>query len=227
MNTAKNYPTTGVILASGEGSRLKEVSASLGVPKHLFPIGNTTIIERLIRDMAGVCQEILCITQKHHEELCLKMIQKNNYQIPVRIIAKTERGFGGDFLAMHHASCEHIALTMGDLIFPDKVVSGFIAKSQDSRSKAILALDSTTIHVPRFPTIVDFRVVMAAFPKPFLQEIIGLNPESLRSMGWAVLRYLAKGQIRLSFLKTLFNVNTPQAYQQALAFFQDQNFKPS
>ena len=38
---------TGVILASGEGSRMSELTEKMGLPKHLFPLGGEAVIARL------------------------------------------------------------------------------------------------------------------------------------------------------------------------------------
>ncbi|MEI8348023.1 MAG: NTP transferase domain-containing protein [Pseudomonadota bacterium] len=212
-----NFNTTGFIFASGEGSRLKELVQSLGLPKHLFPIGNTTIAGRLATQLSNTCQEIVCVTQEAQVQQCQESFK--SLPFPVKVIAKSKKGFRGDFEALTTATHEHIVLTMGDLIFPDSEVDLFVQKSQINREQAILAFDADRIKVPRFPTVVDFRIVMTAIPKNLLSELIPLNPESFFSIGFAFVRNYFKNRVSMALVKTLYNVNTPESYEEAKAFF--------
>ncbi|MBF0361698.1 MAG: NTP transferase domain-containing protein [Oligoflexia bacterium] len=208
------FPTTGIILASGEGSRLKEQTKLLGVPKHLFPIGNSNIVNRLAQQFSLSCQEIICITSKEHQQI----FQNNFKTLPfaVKVISKEEPGFKGDFLATTNAQNHHIILTMGDLIFPDGEINSFVYQTQNNNKKnqAVICLDRQQIKK------IDLRIVMCSYPKTLLEKIIPLNPESLLSVGTAFLKNFFQGNVTLNLATTLFNINTEDSYHQANTFFQ-------
>ncbi|MBF0299654.1 MAG: NTP transferase domain-containing protein [Oligoflexia bacterium] len=209
------YKTTAVILASGEGSRLKETTEQLGIPKHLLSIGKTNIINRLVHEFSLCCDEIICITTKQYFE----QFNRNFQQFPfeVKVICKSDLGFKGDFLATANASNEHIILTMGDLIFPLGEIDNFVKNTQKYNQKncAVICLDRGQIK--KF----DFRIVMTSYPKSLLKKIIPLNPESLLSVGSAFIKNYFQGYVTLDLANTLFNINTNESYNEAKTFFKN------
>jgi molybdopterin-guanine dinucleotide biosynthesis protein A len=206
----KGTKSTGIVLASGEGSRLRELSQILGLPKHLFPLGDSTSVGRIAHAMAPLCQEVLCLTRQ--EENALFGQKLSALPFPVRIISKEQQGFRGDFLAAFQSTSDHIVLTVGDLIFPDGELQNFILRAQKKPEKIFLAIDAQTWK--RF----DFRIVAAALPKKFLEELIPLNPESFWSIFWAFLKNFRR--VKLALVQTLFNLNTPEVYAQAKTYFE-------
>ena len=61
---------TSVIFASGKGERMKEVTSSLRVPKHLLPLPQgETPVTRLAKQLTEFSQRIICIVEKGQKEL--------------------------------------------------------------------------------------------------------------------------------------------------------------
>lgn len=213
--------TTGIILASGEGSRLRELSDSLNLPKHLFPIGETSIIGRIINDMVEVCDQIICIVPPENIEKFQKDIASTS--CCVEVIAKSSPGFRGDFEAAFKATKhKHIILTVGDLVFPDGEVRKFSERVSQKPDCAFLAFDSSVLWSFKFPTFLHFRIVMASLSKDILNDILGLNPESFWSVATVFMKYFLKNRVRSTTLGTLFNINTPESYYQAKNYFDNE-----
>ncbi len=214
----KNEGTTGVIFASGEGSRLAQLSQQLGVPKHLFPLGNSSIVERIVAELSKRCQQIVCITNAEH---CAKFQQVfANSPYTVEVVAKEGQGFHGDFMtAFHKAKYDHIVLTVGDLIFDDGVLDKFVEMAQKKRSKALLTFDSERLQPLAFPPLLDFRIVATSAPRDVLREIADLDPESFWSVTARFCKFFARNRVALRFIPTLFNINTPENYLMAKEFF--------
>jgi len=207
--------TTFIILASGEGSRLKSLTDALCIPKHLFPIGKTTITERIFAEASPLCEQLLVVTPPKWEDTFKKKLGS-----PVQVSAKKGNGFQGDFLAAcEQATNEHLVLTAGDIIFPDNELKKFITSAQNNPDKIFLGLDSRRILIPKFPTVVDFQIVGMAMPKRILLENISTHPESFIAMTRAFLGHLISGRMRIRMMKTLFNINTPESYEEAKLFF--------
>ncbi|MBF0366309.1 MAG: NTP transferase domain-containing protein [Oligoflexia bacterium] len=211
MDHKQKIKTTGVILASGEGSRLKTLSKTLGVPKHLFPIGNATIITRIANELHQSCDELLCITKESY----LPQYREAFKLLPfaIKVISKEAPGFRGDFMATKEAKYDHIVLTVGDLIFPEGELTRFVTLAKSKDPKALICLDQGQLKK------LDMRIIMASYPKSLLSEVLPLNPESLASMSFAFLKNFLRGRVALALSKTLFNINTEESYQKAKEFF--------
>ena len=124
-----NYGTSGVIMASGEGSRMRFLREITGIPKHLLPVGDTTIVSRTASEMSQCCDELICIVPPHFQSHFETEFQSKG--LPVRVIPKMIQGFKGDFTAASQsAKFENILLTVGDIIFPDREITAF-KKSTD------------------------------------------------------------------------------------------------
>ncbi len=52
-----------------------------------------------------------------------------------------------------------------------------------------------------------------------LKEISDLNPESFTQVSSRFFKYMLRNKVRPTFLKTLFNVNNEESYQQAKDYF--------
>lgn len=216
---SNKHKRTGVVLASGEGSRLKTLSQTLGLPKHLFPIGKTSIIGRLFLEMSQCCHQLICVVRKEHADIFRRELDKLPLQI--QLVVKQEKGFKGDFLAiLQAAENQEVFITVGDLIFPDLEIIHFMEKSESNNDKVILGLDKFGFSTLKFPTIFDFRIVAALLTRKVLQDILDLNPESFKDVIFRFLCYLIKNRVRPALLKTLFNVNTPESYQKVISYFE-------
>lgn len=210
---------TGIILASGEGSRLKSISDELGLPKHLFPIGNQSILGHIAFELSKSCEQIIVITK----DGLLEKFQDEASRLPfeVEIHSKNGTGFQGDFsAAFENSRNESIVMTVGDLVFPEGEIERFIEKADRVPNKLLLAFDRGQLIVPKFPTIVDFRLLMTAMPKSLLKEILDLNPESFKEVGGRFLKFLFAGKVKPTTQKTLFNINTPESYARARHYFE-------
>jgi len=210
--------TSGVIMASGEGSRMHFLREMTGLPKHLLPIGHTTIVSRTATEIAQCCDEIICITPPHFQHHFETEFHSKN--LSVRVIPKTIQGFKGDFTAAaQSAKYRDILLTVGDIIFPDNEITAFKNRTDNDHNKLVLAFDKQRLRVLKFPTIVDYRMVLARMPVDILKNLIGINPEALLEVIRHSVRLLLQKQITFALVNTLFNVNTIQAYHQAKAYF--------
>jgi molybdopterin-guanine dinucleotide biosynthesis protein A len=212
------YKMTGVILASGEGSRMRALSKETGLPKHLFPLGKTTVISRIAQDLARFCDEVICIIPAPYITHFSKELQE---RIPgVRLAVKKIKGFKGDFTAAYEESkYDHILLTVGDLVFPDGEIEIFAHKADLFGEKLVLAFDRNRLRVLKFPTIIDFRMILARLPREILKTVIELDPESPVSVVKGMVRLIIKNKLRVIFSRTLFNLNTPEVYEKAKSFF--------
>ena len=200
-------------MASGEGSRLKELSRILGCPKHLFSIANKTVAGRIASELSQCCNQVICITQNHHVHKFEQEFKKLPF--PVEIISKKHDGFKGDFeCASEKARYDHVIVTVGDIIFPEHEIINFAIKTQKKRDKFIVAFDKGQL------TKFDLRMVMFATTKTMLKEIVDLNPESYLEVIKRAFYYLLKNKTRFAFVKTLFNINTPEAYLAAKKHFE-------
>jgi len=83
----------------------------------------------------------------------------------------------------------------------------------------VLAFDKKRLKVLKFPTIVDFRMVIAFMPKDILKFLIKLDPESPLSVLKSIIMLFVKNKIRIILARTLFNLNTPEAYEKAKKYF--------
>jgi len=201
---------SGVILASGEGSRMRQLSAQLQLPKHLFPLGSTSVLGRLIGQMQGLCQEILIITSAAQEKVFTQHLQNITSSVPLRLLIKQENGFKGDFAAINAAQQDNLLLTMGDLVFADHILATLAQQTTPN----VIAIDRTT--APHF----DFRIIGGKIQKELLTQLKGINPESFWPMFKLVLGQIWQRKGKIIFLPSLFNLNTPAAYHKAVAYFQ-------
>ena len=203
-------PLSGVILASGEGSRMRQLSAQLHLPKHLFPLGSSSVVGRLIRQMQGLCSEILIITSPAQAAVFTEHLAQISSAIPLRLQVKQTAGFRGDFAAMAAAQQDNLLLTMGDLVFDDRMLPTLAQQTAPN----VIAIDRTTsLHF-------DFRIIGGKIQKTLLTELSSVNPESFWPMLKLVARQIWHRKGKITFLPSLFNLNTPAAYQKALAYFQ-------
>ncbi|RMD60264.1 MAG: hypothetical protein D6828_00240 [Nitrospirae bacterium] len=205
---------TGVIMASGEGSRMSYMRALTGLPKHLLPIGSSTPVSRIAKELSVFCEEVLCIVPLGLKSVFYEEFKRR--ELDVKVYEKEERGFRGDFIkACEKANFSNIILTVGDIVFPDGEISSFIERAEDTPDKIVIALDRRRLRILKLPTILDFRMVLASVPKDLLFEYRNINPESILSMFNIILRFITKNRIRFLLSNVLFNINTPSEYYRA------------
>ncbi len=211
---------TGIILASGQGSRLRAVSEKLGIPKHLFPVGDKSLLERTATELSKHCDQIVVITKEEDREKFEQEISK--FPFSVEVFVKSQDGFRGDFIEAYRcAKNKSVVITVGDLIFPDNEIAKFIKRADKACNKMVVAFDRTTIFKIRFPTVVDFRLLMAVMPKEMLKDIIELDPESPHQVLFKFLKLLIKKKLKPVLQKSLFNINTPESYESAKKYFEN------
>lgn len=194
---------------------LREIS---GLPKHLLPIGDTTIVSRTASEMALCCDELICIVPPNFQSNFENEFQDKG--LSVHIVPKMIQGFKGDFTAASQsAEFDNILLTVGDIIFPDNEITAFKYRTNSARNKLVLAFDRKRLRVLKFPTIIDYRMVLARMPVEILKNLIDVNPEAPIDVVRNIFRLLLKKQITFALVNTMFNVNTIQAYHEARAYF--------
>ena len=202
-------PLSGIILASGEGSRMRQLSEQLHLPKHLFPLGPTSVVGRLIKQMQGLCQEILVITSPPHASVFKQHLASISSAVPLRLEVKQASGFRGDFMAMAAATHPQLLLTMGDLVFSNQILATLAAQ----KATNVIAIDRTTsLHF-------DFRILGGKIEKELLLQLKEINPESFWPMFRLVTQQIWHRKGKIIFLPSLFNLNTPAAYQKAVEYF--------
>ena len=194
---------------------LREIT---GIPKHLLPVGDTTIVSRTASEMSQCCDELICIVPPHFQSHFETEFQSKG--LPVRVIPKMIQGFKGDFTAASQsAKFENILLTVGDIIFPDREITAFKKSTDSAYNKLVLALDRKRLRVLKFPTIIDYRMVLARMPVEILKNLIDINPEAPFEVIRHIFRLLLTKQITFALVNTLFNVNTIDAYHKAKTYF--------
>jgi len=206
--------TTGVIMASGEGSRLRPVTQMLGLPKHLLPLGETSSVALIIKELKRSCNQIILVCGKDEKNIFEDKIL--NIDKNIEIISKDTSGFAGDYLiAYKHAKNEHIVLTVGDIVFKKDELIRIIKKSQANFPKFTLVFDRHQII-----SKLDFRMVAASTNKEMLQMIMKINPESFKEVSSNFARLFLQNKVRAAFAEVLFNLNTPESYDLAKKYFE-------
>jgi molybdopterin-guanine dinucleotide biosynthesis protein A len=188
---------------------MQELSQKLQLPKHLFPLGKSSVLGRLIQQMQAVCSEILVITSAAQEAVFQEHLGKMGHPIPLRLQIKKDEGFAGDFKVMAAAYEAQLLVTMGDLVFAPHVLPTIAAHQGPN----VIVIDRTT--APHF----DFRIIGGKIQKNLITKLQQVNPESFWPMFKLVASEVLRGRGKVTFLPSLFNLNTPQAYQQAQAYF--------
>jgi len=215
MASIKNKEITGIILASGEGSRMAVLSQSFGLPKHLFPLasdpGNHPVA-RLYNQLKEQCQEVLCIVPEKWQHAYRSRRELDG----LKIVVKTEAGFHNDFrLVLENASFAYLMLAVGDILYPDTFFSSFYYKAtqaqRTSREKIVLALEKNRLL--RLPP--DIRMLAMYGPRTTMDQLRNLNPELAASFLQHALRLLLQRRLAFTYMDSLFNLNRPEDYERA------------
>ncbi|OFZ25020.1 MAG: hypothetical protein A2381_13180 [Bdellovibrionales bacterium RIFOXYB1_FULL_37_110] len=206
--------TTGIIMASGEGSRLRPITQKFGLPKHLLPLGNTSSVALIIPELRKCCNQIILVCGKDEKNI---FEEKISLIAPdVEIIPKDHTGFAGDYLIAHqYSKNEHIVLTVGDIVFKKHELPRIIHKVQMNFPKFTLVFDRRQII-----SKLDFRMVAASTNKEMLQMIMQINPESFKEVSYNFIRLFLQNKVRASLADVLFNLNTPESYDLARKYFE-------
>jgi len=206
----KSYDT--VILAGGEGTRIKELSAELRKPKHLFPLGNENPTSRLARQLEPFSERIFCAVNAGQKALFQKELPKY-----VEVVEKTE---GKPFLSdinevLKKPTLEDLIITTGDLIFSDEEIERTF--NNKLKSLQIITDSDEMLSLPMRFAILP-REILVRFCE---QEV---NPEKIGSVLKFLFRNLVfeilKGEVGISSIKTIANLNTPDDYWEVLQNFQ-------
>lgn len=203
---------TGLILAAGEGKRMKPLRESMGVPKQLLPLPNgETIAGRLATSLGKKCDQIICaIRSEADREQFAQALSVAG--VPVQIHVKQNPIEYTELAEIAHAFplTGNIIQTNGDLIFPDGVVEGFIDRYGDcdyfvrgregNRANQSGALDIFNSRISVLPA----------------RELALFSPLNKRHAVVALALSLILN--RVDKVPTLFNVDTPEDYQRACEY---------
>lgn len=214
------HKVNGIILASGEGSRLAKKSRQFGLPKHLLPIGESSSIGMLIEEMRCCVERISIVIPEKWQRVYESAPFAGDKDI--HFLMKKSGGFSEDFrLASQCSGRDWNLLAVGDIIFPAGELRKFYTKFIDSggfnsfasRGKMLhLGLDRDRLRTLFWPTVVDVRMVAAMVHRDFFAKLQSVNPES----PLAVLSFFIRGfwgrRISISPLKTRINLNTDADY---------------
>jgi molybdopterin-guanine dinucleotide biosynthesis protein A len=201
---------TGIVLASGKGSRMEPLTKELGVPKHLLPIGEETLITRICHQLSHDCEVVLHTCPIEHEDAFKKALQDEELKVAT-IIAR--EGFLGDFtVILKHLkqSTTRIAIVTGDLVFDDEQLKRFLEKSKKRGKTIVLGLRNGDAK------LIDPAISAISFPLDFLEEVIkqNINPENIKEVILFALKQVFQRGIIIRHLPVLANINTPQDYNE-------------
>lgn len=207
-----NNKTEGVILAGGEGSRMKPLLEKLEIPKHLLPVGNETSATRLARQLKPFCDKIFCVAREATIDIFKQRFAENG--LNVEVIGKVDdiKPFVRDFevLQKNISQNSQIMLIDGDLVFSSKEISHFCKKAQETNNP-LLCLERKAIFKG------DFAIRCSAFSAAFLDKILEheLNPNDWKSLFRFMLKIIFSEKPKITFVNTIANLNTPEQYYRA------------
>ena len=203
-------PITALILAAGEGSRLKSYCQEKGLPKHLLPLPNReTIIGRLAKSLVKDCDEIVvAIKYEEHKPLFEQELTKyiNNFTVFVKTPNNQE--YSEIKEASKFITNNLVVQTNGDLIFADGVIEDFLNRNKN-KNYFYRGREGNNKNTAGFFDIFNSRI--SILPKSDLEKFNYDNKIY-------VIRNLLKSLIlnRVEKVPTLFNVDTLEDYKKAL-----------
>lgn len=202
---------TAVILASGKGSRMNDLSAA-SMPKHLRVLPNgQTIVGRVAESLAPVCDRMICtILSEEHRAAFEKAFERVNR--PVEIVVKETPG---EFTEIPQVSklIDHgnIIQTNGDLITADGVLADFVLKYGD-RNHFFRGREGNPENKRGYFDIFNSRI--SVVPQHIFREFSSTTKlKALLRLGVSLILG------RVAKVPTLFNIDTPQDYQKACEYF--------
>jgi molybdopterin-guanine dinucleotide biosynthesis protein A len=195
---------TGAILAGGNSRRMD------GVNKALLPFGNERILERQIRSMKELCDEVILVTNE--PRLFLPIVGSS-----IRIITDFMKGqgpLGGMHAAFTLSRHSDIWVVGGDMPFiSSEAAERMWQIKQQQRCMAVVPLLEGETH----PLHAVYDKRCASYAAQQLEAGNNKVKDLLGGVTHCLLEQEGFGSLR-SDPSFVFNVNTPQDYKEALAY---------
>jgi NDP-sugar pyrophosphorylase family protein len=127
------------IIAAGLGERLKQ--GGVVIPKPLIPIGNETLIARVIRAAGHVkATSVVCIVNGLKPEVA-DYLRSSSWPIPVEVIVKTTSGSMESLLTLApFLQDEPFLLFTVDTVFEFRSLERFLVEARELKGHGALAL---------------------------------------------------------------------------------------
>ncbi len=120
----------GIILAAGEGKRLRPLTASM--PKVMIPVGNRPILQYVIESMASSgIREISIVVGYHSEKIKQYFGNGRNFGVEIEYIMQ-EKQLGTAHALYQAKTDEDFILVPGDNIISDECIKGLIKKDNNT-----------------------------------------------------------------------------------------------
>jgi choline kinase len=229
-----------IIIAAGQGSRLWETTDR--VPKTLLPLGNGTVLSRIVANFAAVGVEEFVVVVGFRSEFIVEYLERNNHfgkRFTIVENREWERGNGISVLRAQAALAEDetALLSMSDhLVDPRALARIKDAPGErnmlltDDRIAEVFDLDDATKVKAENGTIVDigkeladynaldcgiFRINARFFAA--LREQIAQGRESISDAVQVLVRSRDMGIVEFPADARWIDVDTPEAYRHVLA----------
>ncbi len=211
---------TSVIFASGKGERMREITSSFWVPKHLLPLPQgETPATRLAKQLTEFSQRIICIVEKGQKELFdAKFLEVEMWNVEVYEREAGWENFINDLQALQKiiwGSTWNILITTGDLVFEGESIKRQLQKMWAREGKIDIVSDWERLKVDGFKP--PMRLV--SIPSALISSLVHqkISPENIFSLIQFALRNISMLPfVRIGFVHTLANLNTPEDYTHIL-----------
>lgn len=202
MEETRKLPLSGVILAGGKNRRMG------GKHKALLPFDGIPLIQRQVRIMERICSEVILVT--NDPPLFLPILENRT-----RIITDYFSGFGplgGMHAALSLAQYTDVWVVACDMPFlSDRAAEYMFQRKKKRSSNAVMPVIHRQLHP--FHSIYDQRCL-----KP-IKDLIAVNDSRVD----AFVRSIAVDRVEEAQFQEwgldpsfVFNVNTPDDYEEAL-----------
>ena len=203
------HPKTGLILASGRGSRM----GTIPVPKHLLKLPDgTPIIRRIATELAPLCTELFC-TIRSEQDRPLFEAALAGLSPAVKLHVKQGNGEYAEIAEIAPVvTNDTIIQTNGDLIFGVGTVRAFVERHGDGGA-FVMGREGNPANRRHALDLINSRISIV--PRALLPHF---GTRTVASRGRIVLAILAAWAAgRVIDVPTLFNVDTQADYATACA----------
>ena len=176
-------PRTAVVLAGGQGSRLRPLTYA--IPKPLLPVGNKPILELLLEALRGHGIEEAVLATGYQSEM-IEAYFRDGARVGLRITYEREtepRGTAGPLAALRGRLVEPFVLVNGDIL--TRLDFGDLFRFHVERKAALtVAVREMRWRIPYGVLEVDDTRVLGVREKPVSSHLINagiyvLDPEAL------------------------------------------------